>query len=50
MLAWSAVDRGFEHWLNQTINLVFAASPLSKHSALRSKKKDWFSWTHDNAS
>jgi hypothetical protein len=34
----------------KNIKLVFVASPLSKHAALRRKRKDWLARNLDNVS
>jgi len=45
VLSSSVVDRGFNHRSGQAkdlvIKFVFAASPISTYTALRSKSKDW---------
>jgi hypothetical protein len=44
VLASSVVDRGFNPWSNQTVKLVFVASPLSTNS------KDWLARNRNNVS
>jgi hypothetical protein len=49
VLAWSAVDRGFEYWLVQTKNYKIGFCCFSsKHAALRSKSKDWMARNQAN--
>ena len=49
ILAWSMVDHGIKPWLCQTKDNKTDLWCLSaKHTALRSKSKDWLAWNQDN--
>ena len=49
VLASSAVDRGFEHWSDQSKDYKIGICCFSaKHAALRSKSKDWLARNQDN--
>jgi hypothetical protein len=52
VLASSAVDRGSSpgRAKPKTIKLVFFASPLFKHAALRRESKDWLALNQNNVS
>jgi hypothetical protein len=51
MLASSAVDLGFEPWSGQTKDYKIDICCFSaKHTALRSKSKDWFARNQNNVS
>jgi hypothetical protein len=51
MLASSAVDLGFEPWSGQTKDYKIDICCFSaKHTALRSKSKDWFAQNQNNVS
>jgi len=51
VLAWSAVDRGFEPRSSQTKGYKFGICCFSaQHTALRSKSKDWLARNQDNVS
>ena len=45
VLAWSAVDRGFEPRSGQTKDYTIGICCFSaQHAALRRKSKDWSKW------
>ena len=45
VLAWSAVDRGFEPRSGQTKDYTIGICCFSaRHAALRGKSKDWSKW------
>ena len=51
MLAWSAVDRGFESRSGQTKDYkIGICCFFPKRAALVSKSKDWLAWNQDNVS
>jgi hypothetical protein len=51
LLSLRAVDRGFKPWSGQTkdykIGMCFFSA---KHTALRSKSKDWLAWNRNHVS
>jgi hypothetical protein len=52
VLAWSAVDRGFEHRSGQTKDYLIGISCFTAKQAvaLRRKRKDWLARNQDNVS
>ena len=51
VLAWSAVDRGFEHRSGQIKDYLIGISCFTaKHAALRRKSKVWLARNQDNVS
>jgi hypothetical protein len=51
MLTSGEVDRGFGPWSGQTNDYKIDVSCVSaKHTALRSKSKNWLAWDQDNVS
>jgi hypothetical protein len=51
VLAWSAVDRGFELRSSQTKGYIFGICCFStKHAAIKSKSKDWLARNQNNVS
>ena len=51
VLTWSAVDRGFEPWSGQTKDYkICICSSFSRHTAFRSKSKDWLAQNQDDVS
>ena len=51
VIAYSAVDRGVEPRSGQTKDYKISICCFSaKHTALRSKSKDWLAQNHDNVS
>ena len=47
----SVIDRGFQPRAVQTKNYKIGVCCFSaKHTALRSKNKDWLAWNQDNVS
>ena len=51
VLAWNAVDRGFEPRSGQTKDyLIGICCFTAKHAALRRKRKDWLARNQDNVS
>jgi hypothetical protein len=51
VLTWSAVDCGFEPWSGQTKDYkIYICSSFSRHTAFRSKSKDWLAQNQDDVS